>query len=144
MSRLRATTMTTPDDIPDQDPEGRLDEVTWARVRSAYGRALDIAAADRERWLVDRRAQDPALWREVTSLLRRTDEASQDPGPDRPAHPEHIGGYRVLDVLGEGGMGVVYRAEQDHPAREVALKLVRPERASGSVLKRFAFEFSND
>jgi hypothetical protein len=41
--------------------------------------------------------------------------------------PERIGDFRLLERLGQGGMGVVYRAEQISLARTVALKLVRPE-----------------
>ncbi|MCU0689681.1 MAG: serine/threonine protein kinase, partial [Phycisphaerales bacterium] len=52
-----------------------------------------------------------------------------------------IGGhYRILRTLGEGGMGVVYLAEQAVPRRMVALKAIRPGLASHSVLMRFVRE----
>jgi eukaryotic-like serine/threonine-protein kinase len=48
--------------------------------------------------------------------------------------------YRILRLLGEGGMGAVYEAEQDSPRRSVALKVVRPGLASPAVLKRLTHE----
>lgn len=50
----------------------------------------------------------------------------------RPAPlPERIGPYRVLRVLGEGGQGVVYEAEQFAPARRVALKVMQERPGQG-------------
>jgi len=56
--------------------------------------------------------------------------------------PELLGGrYRVTGLLGRGGMGIVYRAEQTEPLRRaVAVKVVRPGVASQFVLSRFEAE----
>lgn len=52
-----------------------------------------------------------------------------------------IGPYRLLDVIGEGGFGVVYHAEQREPIeRHVALKLIKPGMDTKSVLARFEQE----
>ena len=56
-------------------------------------------------------------------------------------HPEHIGPYRVLQVLGEGGMGVIYEAEQTNPVhRRVAVKVLRPGFESAEIVARFEAE----
>lgn len=54
--------------------------------------------------------------------------------------PAQIGRFRIQRVLGEGGMGVVYEAEQEHPRRTVALKVIRPGLASAALLRRFEHE----
>lgn len=56
------------------------------------------------------------------------------------AKPERIGGYRILGVLGQGGMGVVFRGEQQHPRRTVALKVLRSGIVSPELLRRFEKE----
>ncbi len=58
----------------------------------------------------------------------------------RPDALGRLGHYEVLEVIGQGGMGTVYMAEQDNPRRTVALKVVRPGFASPAIVKRFTHE----
>ncbi len=62
-------------------------------------------------------------------------------GTDRSAHPARIDSYRIVRVLGQGGMGLVYEAEQLQPFRRtVALKVIRRGMDTSEVLARFESE----
>jgi serine/threonine protein kinase len=56
--------------------------------------------------------------------------------PEAPGELGRLGGYRVLRVLGEGGMGVVFEAEEQRPLRRVALKVMKSELAGGEQARR--------
>ena len=60
--------------------------------------------------------------------------------PSSPSGAMQIGKYTVQSVLGEGGMGMVYLAQQESPRRLVALKVIRPGYLSDKMLRRFEFE----
>jgi serine/threonine protein kinase/tetratricopeptide (TPR) repeat protein len=54
---------------------------------------------------------------------------------------DHVGPYRLLEKIGEGGFGVVWMAEQERPVRrKVALKVVKPGLDTGEVIARFEAE----
>ncbi|MCA9284238.1 MAG: serine/threonine protein kinase, partial [Phycisphaerales bacterium] len=54
--------------------------------------------------------------------------------------PRRVGRFAIERRLGGGAMGVVYLAWQDHPRRQVALKLMRPDRFNPAMLRRFEVE----
>ena len=54
--------------------------------------------------------------------------------------PEQIGDFRIIGLLGEGGMGAVYLADQLHPRRRVALKVIKAKIISEDAIKRFEVE----
>ncbi len=57
-----------------------------------------------------------------------------------PTLPKTVGRYRIVRLIGAGGMGAVFEAEQDNPRRSVALKLMKGGIASKSALRRFEYE----
>ena len=99
----------------------------WPEVRELFERAIAVSAPQREAW-VEQNAPDSALRRAVLGMLAQESGPTlvndDTPSPARVAVGESLGRYRVVRTLGEGGMGVVYLAEQAHPKREVAIKLI--------------------
>jgi WD40 repeat protein/predicted Ser/Thr protein kinase len=135
-----------------------MTEERRARVRALFGEAAELSPGERRAFLDAACLADPDLRAEVEGLLA-VDADLRAGGPEetflktpllRPpgpptnpataALPPRIGRYRVLRLLGEGGMGAVYEAEQDNPRRNVALKVIRAGLASQALLQRFARE----
>ena len=65
---------------------------------------------------------------------------SRAPGLAMLPEGARIGAYTIQRLIGQGGMGAVYLAEQRSPHRSVALKLMRPGLASAQALRRFEHE----
>ena len=135
-----------------------MDPARFLRVKEVLVEALARQDGERAAWLDAACAGDLELRAEVDDLLSRDDAPAAvvehgidaaravqvlagGPAPERGPVPETIGPYRITGVLGEGGMGVVYRGRQDEPiVREVAVKVLRRGLDTERVLERFAWE----
>ncbi|MCA8973642.1 MAG: SUMF1/EgtB/PvdO family nonheme iron enzyme [Planctomycetes bacterium] len=121
----------TSDREKDQDSDSRS-----RRLRELVDETLTLPQPEREAFVRERTAGDPGLESKLLRLLAEARRVSSPlPVPDR------IGPYRILEELGRGGMGRVFKAEQREPVRRtVALKLIKLGMDSEEVVLRFAQE----
>jgi tetratricopeptide (TPR) repeat protein/serine/threonine protein kinase len=119
-----------------------------------FSAALDLTdPAERGRFLDEACHDCPELRQRIDALLRNAARASQfleSPAPGFKATIEQpitekpgtqIGLYKLLQQIGEGGMGTVFMAEQTEPVeRRVALKIIKPGMYTQQVIARFEAE----
>lgn len=124
------------------------DRVPWTDVAALFATALDAPAGEREATVRQRAGADLALAREVLALLAlHRDDGFLTP-PTQPAGAEahtawagrRLGDFRIVRLLGEGGMGLVFEAEQEQPHRRVALKVLRCSLGGTGFAGRFRAE----
>lgn len=115
------------------------------RVKNLFLAASELDAAARTRFLSEHCGDDHALEAEVQRLLGADECVGSNflegaMPPFATSTLENIGPFRILRKIGDGGMGSVFEAEQDHPRRKVALKIIGSAFASDSVRRRFEHE----
>ena len=103
----------------------------WARIKLVFGEAAELPPQNREEFLDRACDRDDELRRVVESLLRERPDSPDFAGVHNLT--DRSGGtlaqYRLIERIGVGGMGVVYRAEDRRLARPVAVKMLAPHLA---------------
>ncbi len=131
------------------------------RAEEMFVQAVEMPAGERTRFINLQCAGDDELHAEVRLLLKFANDTGDkflnpaeireltiagtgivEPMPDEPRLPTgtKLGGYTIRGVLGAGGMGMVYLAEQERPKRTVALKVIRRGMGTSGILRRFEHE----
>ena len=136
-----------------------MDPTQHQQAREHFFRLQDMPAEDRRSELESLEAEEPEIGAYVRSLIEADAEsASDDDLFERAIHGgvaeqarsmakpfeyqpgQEIGEFTIVDLLGHGGFGDVYLAEQASPSRRVALKVVKAGMDSARVISRFEDE----
>ncbi len=113
----------------------------WSRLRRLFGELENIPEAERSAFIAREAADDEELRAALQRVLAASASNHEFFAAPSAARHGSIGPYRLLEILGEGGFGVVYLAEQTHPIRRrVALKLIKPGMDTKQVIARFEAE----
>ncbi len=120
----------------------------FARASELFDQAIELPEEERLAFVRDQSGEDTELESEVISLLQAGARAGEFLGGSAIASiggedawlGKTIGSYRLEGIIAGGGMGVVFRAHQEQPSRDVALKLIRGDALSRKALQRFELE----
>ena len=118
------------------------------KARELFNAVRNLPSAEREPFLDKECGDDDALRDEVETLLSHylTSANTEDSGDGVGLSIDYeagdtIGKFKIIGVLGEGGMGIVYLAEQSKPVnRRVALKVIKAGMDTKQVIARFEAE----
>jgi serine/threonine protein kinase/tetratricopeptide (TPR) repeat protein len=128
-----------------------MDSARWERVQTLFHDAVDLPPVERLAFLRAACGPDDALMSEVLAAIEEDERGSSlldqglAPTADRilgndAAALRDIGPYRILRVVGEGGMGVVFLAERTDLGSQAAIKILRDAWLSPARRQRFAAE----
>ncbi|MEQ8767110.1 MAG: protein kinase [Planctomycetota bacterium] len=130
----------------------------YARMHSILNEARTLPIQELDGFLERACGPDEALRSQVSRLLQAATDEAEDAFADESLRrvrngleglldqqadtwlPERIGDFVIIRQIGQGGMGVVYEAEQQSPRRRVAIKLLHPMHATSDRLRRFRQE----
>ena len=134
-------------------PDSVLSPAQYDRACRLFLAARQLAIEERCSFLEDEAGDDPAVIAEALSflaldqpdstfleqpaLIRAEDLSAPSAEDAAPPLPLRIGSFLVDRVLGQGGMGLVYLAEQENPRRKVAVKVIQPNLATTGARRRF-------
>jgi serine/threonine-protein kinase len=128
-----------------------MDSARWERIQALFHDAVDLPADERESFLRGACGDDRELIADVRASIEEDQRGASllDRGvayvANRVLHNEaatiqEIGPYRVVRVIGEGGMGVVFLAERTDLGSQAAIKILRDAWLSPARRQRFATE----
>ncbi|MFH1746914.1 MAG: tetratricopeptide repeat protein [Planctomycetota bacterium] len=126
-----------------------MNRVLRRRAEEIFHQVVDLSATDRAVFLDQHCVDESELRAEVASLLKHSDHETivslkgaacvSSTSPDLAG--QCIGPYKLLQLIGEGGFGAVYMAEQEQPVRRrVALKIIKLGMDTRQVIARFEAE----
>ena len=135
------------------NPSLPLSPERWRRLKELLGPALEMDASQRSSYLEEVCAHDPSLRSELDRLIAAGDR----PGPEifrmgvfsasdlLPSDfwiGRRVGAYKIVERIGSGGMGDVYRAHRadDQFRKQVAVKLLHSGSNSDFIVSRFKNE----
>ncbi len=117
------------------------------RVMALFGQLIDVPESERAAWFDVHVGTDAALRARLVALLAadradrlRTGGVWEDFAQDEA--PERVGAYQITGLIGQGGMGAVYRGERDAGdfSHAVAIKVVKRGLLSEALAERFRHE----